>query len=84
MAYLLLKWEPFCTGQGHNKTATLADFSHATTEEMGNRFLSNIDVGMAGLYPFSGGFHEKQYPQPKLGLARGVRGATLPGAGGCP
>ena len=46
-------------GGGDNKTATLADFSPATTGGMEKHFLNNIDMFPAGRYPFSVDFMKR-------------------------
>lgn len=55
MAYGISALE-ICTfrlAQEYKKTATLSDYIPATTEEMGNHFLRNIDMNAAGRYPFT-------------------------------
>ena len=46
-----LKFGTFCKGEEYNKTATLADFSPVSVEEMGNHYLANDDMEHAGRYP---------------------------------
>ena len=61
MAYPPSKWELSLGGWGggDNKTATLADFSPATTGGMEKHFLNNIDMFPAGRYPFSVDFMKR-------------------------
>ena len=55
MAYCLSTLEicTYCTGEEAKKTATRADLSPATTEEMENRFLPDSDMEPAGRYPYA-------------------------------
>ena len=54
-----LKLGTFSRGEEGNKTATLADFTPVTVEEMENHYLTNADMEPVGRYTFSLDFFKR-------------------------